>query len=98
MRSFKAANGQIGNNYLKLTQKLIPLRIACAGGRVPLDEDAADVPADGDDDEPKKKRMKTEPRFSDFAFTAKAKALVSELESIRAKDKTGALVWTDEGA
>ena len=45
------------SKYLTLIQKLSPLRIACAGGRVPLDDDGQsdDPVGDGDEetDEPK---------------------------------------------
>jgi hypothetical protein len=72
----------------------MPLRIACAGGRIPLDdvptetgegdEDGSDD--DEDEDAPKKRKPKI---FSKFAFTSKLKILVSELERLRTDDPTG---------
>jgi len=45
--TFKASSKhELSRHYLKLTQKLTPLRIACAGGQIPLDD-----PADADADE-----------------------------------------------
>jgi hypothetical protein len=92
--------GPISRHFLALTQKLMPLRIACAGGRVPLDDvptDAEKEDEDGnnDDDEsedaPKKRKPK---KFSKFAFTSKLKTLVSELERLRTDDPTGTCrVW-----
>jgi hypothetical protein len=86
--------GPISRHFLALTQKLMPLRIACAGGRVPLDdvstetekEDNNDDEDDEDEDAPKKKKPK---KFSKFAFTSKLKTLVSELERLRTDDPTG---------
>jgi hypothetical protein len=73
----------------------MPLRIACAGGRIPLD-DAPTEPGEGDEDgnndddededAPKKRKPK---QFSKFAFTSKLKTLVSELERLRTDDPTG---------
>jgi hypothetical protein len=89
--------GPISRHFLALTQKLMPLRIACAGGRVPLDdvpieteeedeEGNNDDEDDEDEDAPKKKKPK---KFSKFAFTSKLKTLVSELERLRIDDPTG---------
>jgi hypothetical protein len=89
---FKSEHGhQLSKFYLRLTQKLTPLRIAASGGRVPLDEDK-----EGEDSEeshvedesatPKKKKAKKEQRFSEFAYKSKVNALVSELISARDKD------------
>jgi hypothetical protein len=76
--------GPLSRHYLALTQKLMPLRIACAGGRIPL----GDVPTeteekvkDGNNDDedkdsedtPKNKKPK---KFSKFAFTSKLQTLV----------------------
>ena len=73
-----------------MTQKLTPLRVACAGGQVPLEDDnGAEDAAEGegsDDDEPKKRKKVV---FSDFAFVSKLQTLVTELQNIRTKDKTG---------
>jgi len=103
---FKQENGHIGSNYLKLTQKLTPLRVACAGGQIPLEDtsvaekehdDGSGEPGengeDGEsgDEKPKKKRKKVQV-FSDFAFLSKLQTLIKELEDVRTKDKTGELV------
>jgi len=83
-------NGKdIGTSYLKLSQKLTPLRVACAGGKVPLEDTAVvedNEEMDSDEDEPKK--GKKVQQFSDFAFTSKLKTLIEELQSVRTKDKT----------
>jgi hypothetical protein len=94
--------GPISRHFLALTQKLMPLRIACAGGRIPLgdvpaeteeedDEGNNDDEDDDDEDAPKKRKPK---KFSKFAFTSKLKTLVSELERLRTDDPTGTFrVW-----
>ena len=49
--TFKASSKhELSRHYLKLTQKLTPLRIACAGGQIPLDDDPADADADEQND------------------------------------------------
>jgi hypothetical protein len=74
----------------------MPLRIACAGGRIPLDDvptenEDEDGNDDDEDDAPKKRKPKV---FSEFAFTSKVKTLVSELERLRTDDPTGTCrVW-----
>ena len=96
-QNFKATTGQISKHYLKLTQKLSPLRIACAGGCLPLDDDGStDNPDEGeqdgsddDIDDGPQKRKKKEQKFSDFSFSSKLQTLVHELETVREKDKTG---------
>ena len=105
---FKQENGHIGSNYLKLTQKLTPLRVACAGGQVPLEDtrvagkkeeedDGSGEPGEtGEDDESgeekPKKKRKKVQVFSDFAFVSKLQTLIKELKDVRTKDKTGELV------
>ena len=88
--SFKNNGGQIGKHYLKLTQMLVPLRVACAGGKVPLD-DGSHTDGSGDDDEPQTRKKKVQ-KFSDFVFQSKLQALIKELESVRTKDKTGEIL------
>jgi hypothetical protein len=85
--------GPISRHFLALTQKLMPLRIACAGGHIPLDDDPTETEVDGEDgdndedeDAPKKKKPK---KFSEFAFTSKLNTLISELERLRTDDPTG---------
>ena len=91
--TFLLSGGEIGRAYLKLTQKLTPLRVACAGGRIPLDDNSGagnneEDDGSGDDDEPKKRKKKVQ-AFSDFSFTSKLNTLIKELQDIRAKDKMG---------
>ena len=96
----KEKDGPIGRHYLKLIQKLTPLRTACAGGQIPLDDDSANTGGgvhDGSDDEPKQRKKKKAQRFSDFCFSSKLQALVKELESVRSKDKTGESVLSSVG-
>jgi SNF2 family DNA or RNA helicase len=92
---FKAEKGwELSKHYLKLSQKLVPIRIACSGGKVPLMEDNEDaekeIDVDDDDHEKdtEKKRVKREQKFSDFAFTSKLQSLIHELKNIRQKDNT----------
>jgi SNF2 family DNA or RNA helicase len=86
---FKAAHGErLSSHYLKLSQKLTPMRVACSGGFIPLndaavDEDQEEYDNEGDD-APHKKKI----TYSDFAFTSKFKMLLSELERIRDEDPT----------
>jgi hypothetical protein len=100
---FKAKKGhQLSKHYLLLTQKLMPLRIAAAGGRVPLDDENGSFPDDSDDEEkeeeeskdstteaPKKKKEKKEQRFSDFVYKSKFNALLDELKRARDDDPNG---------
>lgn len=91
-KGFKSEHGhQLSKFYLRLTQKLTPVRIAASGGRVPLDEDkeGEDLEESHVEDEsaaPKKKKAKKEQRFSEFAYKSKINALMSELISARDKD------------
>jgi hypothetical protein len=85
--------GPISRHFLALMQKLNPLRIACAGGRIPLDDDHNETEEENDSDEdddieekPKKRKAK---KLSEFAFTSKLKTLVAELERNRIDDPTG---------
>jgi hypothetical protein len=82
----------ITKHFLKLSQKLSPLRVACSGGKYPI-QSGEDDPAATDDGEeveeaikPKKSRKKKEVKYSDFVFTGKFKVLLSELERIRDSD------------
>lgn len=51
--SFKERKGhKLSKHYLLLTQKLMPLRIAASGGRIPLDDEEEKTPeADGEEEE-----------------------------------------------
>jgi hypothetical protein len=78
--------------YLKLSQKLTPMRVACSGGKYPLEDINEEENTDNDasdeemDDEPRKKKKQV--IYSDYAFTSKFKVLLSELERIRDEDPT----------
>ena len=100
---------RVGRRYLYLMRKLAPLRIACAGGHVPLadgvldrdgkvdpdtGEQSEDKVAVADDNDAGKKINKKVLTFSKFAFTSKLEALISELENIREKDETGMSYFT----
>jgi hypothetical protein len=82
----------LSRHFLKLSQKLTPLRVACSGGNYPLSSVDVDGDAEGpikDGDEQSKcstKKQKTIVKYSEFAFTSKFKVLLSELEQIRDKD------------
>jgi SNF2 family DNA or RNA helicase len=81
----------VSRSYLALTSRLLPLRVACAGGKTPLQEqmrtpylDAEDNNTDDEEDEgiePKKVV-----RLSEYAFTSKMKRLIQEMVAIRAED------------
>jgi hypothetical protein len=89
---------KITKHYLKLTQKLAPLRVACAGGKYPLPSSVGEVgdAGVGDslacDDEAeggvstKKAARGSSVNFSDFVFTSKLNVLIAELEKIRDTD------------
>ena len=79
---------EIGKNYLKLTSQLVPLRVACAGGKVPLDDTSEAEPGDEPPDGDVPKKRKKVQKFSDFAFTSKLNTLIAELEAVRTKDPT----------
>ena len=84
--------GQLQRHYLLLLQRLMPMRVACSGGRVPLVDDG-NVATDADEDEalveePKKKGKKVQ-QFSEFAFTSKLQTLVNELKQVRQQDPNG---------
>lgn len=77
--------------WLKLTTSLLPVRIACAGGRVPLD---ANISAESEDDNDsheisaRDKKMKKTVSLSEYAYKSKLIRLVKELEKIRDKEPT----------
>jgi SNF2 family DNA or RNA helicase len=86
--NFKLAHWQdLSSHYLKLSQKLTPMRAACSGGFFPLnDVDTEDDQQDGDREEDEDQSPKKEVKYSSFAFTSKFKVLLSELERIRDED------------
>ena len=93
-KNFRATNhkSNLGKHYLKLTQKLTPMRVACAGGKIPLDDVALDEAVLDDADEEKsdqetqKKKGKTVKQYSEFVFKSKLNKLVEELKAARDKD------------
>lgn len=92
---FKLDNqGDLNRHYLKISQKLTPLRIACSGGHVPSADSGVGTGTNADDDEDEEaevvatKKGKKEKQFSKFAFKSKLNTLVGELERIRTADPT----------
>lgn len=95
---FKKTRGhEITKHYLRLLQKLTPMRIACSGGHVPLEDEAAVDLATGEDPldttdenlDGKTKKSRKHVKFSDFAFSSKFHALLRELKRIRETDPSG---------
>jgi SNF2 family DNA or RNA helicase len=93
--SFRAQNASTMSKYfLKVSQKLTPLRVACSGGKYPLenedkinDHDTDIEDNDSDDEDQKKKKKKPAVKiYSEFAFKSKFRFLLQELESIRDND------------
>jgi hypothetical protein len=93
-KEFKMSKGhELSKHYLALSQKLTPMRVACAGGKIPLNETAeADENALADEDGDVPKNVKKEKKFSDFAFRSKLDALVAELELIRTSSPNGTTI------
>jgi hypothetical protein len=96
--SFRCEHGhELQKHYLKLIQRLIPLRVACAGGHVPLyeeDDNQKEVAEDSDDESedggrPKKKNSRKPKSFTEFAYTSKLLALIGELERVQNEDPSG---------
>lgn len=91
---FKAMNdNQLSRHCLMLTQKLNQSRIACSGGKYPLeetkaDEDDLDVDNIVEEEEGGKKKRKPRKmtKYSDFVFTSKLNTLIRELKRIRDED------------
>jgi SNF2 family DNA or RNA helicase len=77
---FKARHcTELSKHYLKLSQKLTPMKIACSGGRIPLGGQVEE------EDKPVE-RNKEEVKYSDFCFTAKFNVLLRELKQAKDKD------------
>jgi hypothetical protein len=93
-QEFKLSKGhEMSKHYLALSQKLTPMRLACAGGKIPLNETGeADENEEVDEDGDVPKKVKTEKKFSDFAFRSKLDALVVELELIRTSSPNGTTI------
>ena len=90
-----------GKHFLKLTQKLTPMRIACAGGNIPIDDTETNEGGDEDDSATEDtsdennddenagvtgKKKRKEVVYSDFAFQSKMKKLIEELALAREQD------------
>ena len=90
--NLKGNGDRIGKHQIYLMSKLTPLRTACAGGKVPLDDfkenSKPDTNTYGATDS-ENDSNENEPKFSHFAFTSKLNALISKLENIRERDETG---------
>lgn len=88
--NFKRANvSDISMHYLKLSQKLTPMRVACAGGPYPLicddDDDEEEEGGVEDNGKQKRRKKKKDVPYSSVAFQSKFKVLISEL--IRCRDE-----------
>lgn len=91
--NLKGGVDRIGKHHLYLMSKLTPLRIACAGGKVLLD-DSKEIGKQGTNNtcgtsNSENDSNENEPAFSHFAFTSKLEALISKLQNIRERDETG---------
>jgi SNF2 family DNA or RNA helicase len=81
---FKARNRQtLFSLYLKFSQKLTHMRVACSGGCVPWGNANPE-----EDDEDRSVVQKKEIKYSDFHFTAKFNALIQMLERAKDEDPT----------
>jgi hypothetical protein len=80
---FKGENrDQPSRHCLMLNQKLQQTRIACSGGRYPLEAENSE----DEEDEEVRRRKRKKTKYSHFAFTSKLKTLIKELERIRDED------------
>jgi SNF2 family DNA or RNA helicase len=88
---FKTSHSRdFSKHYLKLSQRLTPMRVACSGGCIPLDGDTEydeEDPNDSDEEKKPAARKKQE-KYSDFCFTAKFNVLLRELKRARDEDPT----------
>lgn len=99
----KSHRSQLGKFYQQLTAQLNPMRIASAGGRLPLDDHGSQSdgkdPNEEDADEPKKNKGKNVTKYTDFAFSAKAKWLIEEFKRSRNEDASSkSLVFSQFGS
>jgi hypothetical protein len=89
--NFRSANRQkISKHFLKISSKLTPLRIACSGGKYPINSgknaDEVDGVIEDENDEKKKvakNQMTGSPVYSKFVFKSKFNALLKQLKKIR---------------
>jgi len=85
---FKTGHSRdVSNNFLLLSQKLTPQRVAFAGGHPPLNAKAGNV-EENDNDGEAQPRQKKEIKLSDFCFTSKLMALIYELKRAHDTDPT----------
>jgi hypothetical protein len=91
---FKLSKGhELSKHYLALSQKLTPMRVACAGGKIPLNETGEADESEGvDEDGELPKKAKKEKKYSDFGFRSKLDSLVAELELIRTSSPNGTTI------
>lgn len=95
---FRASHSStMSKHFLKISQKLTPLRVACSGGKYPLEDeikgdnsdDDTDTEDDDDEDGQNKKKKAPLPKvYSKFAFTSKFRVLLKELQLIRDTDNS----------
>lgn len=82
----------MSKHFLKVSSALSPLRVACSGGKYPLEGEKKDIDKDDDDtdmeddDVQKKKKVLSAKLYSEFAFTSKFRVLLEKLETIRDTD------------
>lgn len=93
-KEFKLSKGhELSKHYLALSQKLTPMRIACAGGKILLNEtEEADENKGVDEEDDLPKKAKKEKKYSDFVFRSKLDSLVAELELIRTSSPNGTTI------
>ena len=94
--SFKARYPKkVGRAFLKLSAKLKPIRIACAGGRIPLDEpDDKDGAQEDEDEEEADKKKRKEIKYSKFVFKSKFNKLIALLKDARQDPTAKSLVFS----
>jgi SNF2 family DNA or RNA helicase len=74
------AREMVSRSWMKLTASLLPMRVACSGGRLPLKTNKKETePAEGNAVD--KSQSEAEP--SRYAFTSKLERLIEELEVVR---------------
>jgi hypothetical protein len=73
--------GMVSRSWMKLTASLLPMRIACSGGRLPLETKKKEIEQEGDEVVVEKSHSEAEP--SRHAFSSKLKRLIEELEIVR---------------
>ena len=73
--------------YLRIMSSLLPVRVACAGGQIPLEQDSKpSANSDDSEDELDGKKPKKTVTLSDYAFKSKLDRLIKEMVAIREED------------